>query len=74
MKAWIAVRLMMLPGTGTVAAKRTPIAPDMQSADFGAYPSDVEELPKAWADTRRRPRSSDFPAVMSPPPSGPSKS
>lgn len=42
MKAWIAARLMSVPGTGTVAAKDAPIVPDMHSADFGAYPSDIE--------------------------------
>jgi len=47
MKAWITVRLMLVPGTGTVAAKDAPIVPDMHSADFGAYPSDIEGLLKA---------------------------
>lgn len=73
MKAWIAARLMLLPGTDTAASKDTPIVPDMQSADFGRYPSDIEGPPKQWADTTRRLRSLDFPAVTSPPPSRPSK-
>ena len=51
MKTCIAVGLMLVLGTGTVAAKDAPMVPDMQDADFGAYPSDVEGLLKARAET-----------------------
>ncbi|OOG50932.1 hypothetical protein [Rhodanobacter sp. C01] len=51
MKTWIAVELMLALAAGTVAAKDVPKVPDMQSADFCAYPNDVEELLKAWAET-----------------------
>jgi hypothetical protein len=54
MKTWIEVGQMLVLGPGTVAAKNAPMVPDMQGADFGAYPSDVEGLLKAWAETTRK--------------------
>lgn len=60
MKAWIAVELMLVLGTGTIAAKDAPKIPDMQGTDFGASPSEVEGLLKAWAGTtRKNPDSAD---------------
>lgn len=51
MKTWIAAGPMLVPGTGTVAAKDAPMVPGRQGADFGACPSAVEGLLKAWAET-----------------------
>ena len=54
MKTWIAVGQMLVLATSTVAAKDAPMVPDMHGADFGACPSDVEGLLKAWAETTRK--------------------
>jgi hypothetical protein len=74
MKAWIAMRLMPVPGTGKVAGNDAPIGSGMQSANLGAYRAMSKASLKAWADTTPRPRSLEFPAVMPPRPSRPSKS
>ncbi len=53
MKTWIDVGQMLVLGTGTVAAKDAPMFPDMQGADFGACPSDVEEGSSKHGQKRR---------------------
>jgi hypothetical protein len=47
-----AFAVSIMAGCTSIAAKETPIVPDMAHANFGPYPTDYEGLIKTWAELK----------------------